>query len=55
MVHKVKQLADVIGDGGCVGVLPLQVFLVDVTHALHALVHRLIVRVRAGLRLPGLD
>lgn len=56
LVDEVKQLADVIGDGGCVGILSLQVLLVDLAHAFHALVDRLVIRVCAGLGLhPRLD
>ena len=39
LIDEVKELADVVGDGGDVGVGPLQVLLVDLAHALHALIH----------------
>ena len=39
LVDEVEELADVVGDGGDVRVGPLQVLLVDLAHALHALVH----------------
>ena len=39
LIDEIKELADVVGDGGNVGVGPLQVLLVDLAHALHALIH----------------
>ena len=39
LIDEVKELADVVGDGGDVGVGPLQVLLVYLAHTLHALVH----------------
>jgi len=51
LVHEVEELADVVGDGGDVGVLALQVLLVDLAHALHAVVDRLVVGVGARLGL----
>ena len=39
LIDEIKELADVVGDGGDVGVGPLQVLLVDLAHALHALIH----------------
>ena len=39
LIDEVKELADVVGDGGDVGVGPLQVLLVYLAHALHALIH----------------
>lgn len=53
LVNKIKQLANVVGDGGRVRVAPLQVLLVDLAHALHALVYALVVAVRSRLRIPG--
>jgi len=51
LVDEVEELGDVVGDGGAVGVEPLEVLLEDLAHALHALVDRLEVRVgpRLGL------
>lgn len=49
LINEIKQLSDVVGDGGRVGVATFQVFLVDAAHALHALVHRFVVAVGAGL------
>lgn len=53
LVHKVKQLADVVGDGWGVRVAPLQVLLVDLADALHALVDTFVVAVGSRLRIPG--
>lgn len=53
LVNKIKQLANIVGDGGRVRVAPLQVLLVDLAHALHALVYALVVAVRPCLRIPG--
>ena len=39
LIDEIEELADVIGNGGDVGVGPLQVLLVDLANALHALVH----------------
>ena len=39
LIYEIKELADVVGDGGNVGVGPLEVLLVDLAHTLHALVH----------------
>ena len=47
MIDEVEELRDVVGDGGHVGVQPLQMLLVDLAHALHALVHALVVAVGA--------
>ena len=43
-------MGDVVGDAGDVGVDPLEVFLVDLAHALHALVHAFVIAVRAETR-----
>ena len=51
LVDEVEQLADVVGDGWDVWVLPLEVLLVDLADALHALVDGLVVGVGARLRL----
>ena len=47
LIDEVEELRDVVGDGGHVGVQPLQMLLVDLAHALHALVHALVVAVGA--------
>ena len=47
LIDEVEELRDVVGDGGNVGVQPLQMLLVDLAHALHALVHALVVAVSA--------
>ena len=39
LIDEIEELADVIGNGGDVGVGPLQVLLVDLANTLHALVH----------------
>ena len=39
LIDEIEELADVIGNGGDVGVGPLQVLLVYLAHALHALIH----------------
>ena len=39
LIDEIKELADVIGDGGDVRVGPLQVLLVYLANALHALIH----------------
>jgi len=50
LINELEELGDVVGDGGDVGVLPLQVLLVDLAHSLHAFVDRFIVRIGSGLR-----
>jgi len=53
LINEVEQLRDVVGDGGDVGVHPLEVLLIDLADPLQALVDRLVVGV--GPRLgPGL-
>ena len=39
LIDEIKELADVVGDGGDVRVGPLQVLLVDLANTLHALIH----------------
>ena len=39
LIDEIKELTDVVGDGGDVRVGPLQVLLVDLAHTLHALIH----------------
>jgi len=51
LVDKVEELWDIVRDGGGVGVLPLQMFLINLANPLHTLIHRLKVRVRPRLRL----
>ena len=51
LVDEVKELADVVRDGWDVWILPLEVLLVDLANALHALVDRLVVGVSASLGL----
>ena len=34
LINELEELGDVVGDGGDVGVLPLQVLLVDLAHSL---------------------
>lgn len=48
-IDKIKQLTDVIGDGGCVWITPLQMLLIDLTNALHALINALIVAICSRL------
>lgn len=44
LVHKVKELTDVIRDGRGVGILPLQMLFVNLAHTFHAFINRLIIR-----------
>ena len=53
LVNEVKELTDIIGDGGYVGIGPLEVLLVNFADPLHAFVDRLVVRVGPGLRLDA--
>merc|ERR1712029_566129 len=41
LINEVEQLRDVVGDGGDVGVHPLEVLLIDLADPLQALVDRL--------------
>ncbi len=50
-VYEFEQLAYVVCDAGNVGVLALEVLLVDLAHSLHAFVYRLVVGIRARLGL----
>jgi len=51
LIDEVEELRDVVGDGRTVGIDALQMLLEDLADALHALGHRLEIRVRPRLRL----
>lgn len=50
LIDEIKQLTDVVGDGRRIRIQTLEVFLVDLADAFHALVNALIVTVGPGFR-----
>lgn len=48
LIYKIKQLRNIVSDGGCIGIPSLQMFLVYPTDAFHAIVDRFIVRICSG-------
>ena len=52
-LYELKQVRDVVGDGGSVGVHTLQVLLIDLAHTFQTLIDGLIVAVGASLGLAA--
>ena len=53
LINKIKQLTDIVGNRGQIGVCPLQMFFINFAHTLHALIDGLVVGVGPSLWLDA--